>query len=75
MDQNPRKKAETKDEYDVDIQSCSAMDCTGLIPSLPQSFAEVEHYNDCLLYTSGLYSRQRRQNGGKIYGSKKHRLG
>ena len=28
------------------IQSCSAMDCTGLIPSLPQSFAEVEHYND-----------------------------
>ncbi|MFR8165189.1 MAG: hypothetical protein ACLU8D_03430 [Enterocloster sp.] len=30
----------------MDIQSCSAMDCTGLIPSLPQSFAEVEHYND-----------------------------
>ena len=46
MDQKPGKKAENKDEYDVDIQSCSAMDCTGLIPSLPQSFAEVEHYND-----------------------------
>ena len=30
----------------IPIQSCSAMDCTGLIPSLPQSFAEVEHYND-----------------------------
>ena len=43
MDQKPGKKAENKDEYDVDIQSCSAMDCTGLIPSLPQSFAEVEH--------------------------------
>lgn len=26
MDQKPGKKAENKDEYDVDIQSCSAMD-------------------------------------------------
>lgn len=33
------------DDFDIDIQSCSAMDCTGLIPSLPQSDAEVEHYN------------------------------
>ena len=48
MDQKPGKKAENKDEYDVDIQSCSAMDCTGLIPSLPQSFAEVEHYKMCI---------------------------
>ena len=23
-----------KDDFDVDIQACSAMDCTGLIPSL-----------------------------------------
>ncbi len=30
---------------DLDIQSCSAMDCTGLIPSLPVSDAEIEHYN------------------------------
>lgn len=33
------------DNFDIDIQSCSTMDCTGLIPSLPQSDAEVEHYN------------------------------
>ena len=52
MDQKPGKNAENKAEYDVALQSCSAMDCTGLIPSLPQSFAEVEHYNDGLLYTS-----------------------
>ena len=39
MDQKPGKNAENKDEYDVDIQSCSAMDCTGLIPSLPQPSA------------------------------------
>lgn len=32
-------------DYDVDIQSCSTTDCTGLIPSLPQDDAEVEHYN------------------------------
>ncbi len=38
--------SEAKDsDFDVDIQSCSTMDCTGLIPSLPQSKAEVEHYN------------------------------
>lgn len=30
---------------DIDIQSCSAMDCTGLIPALPVSDAEIEHYN------------------------------
>ena len=35
------------DDYDsdFDIQSCSTTDCTGLIPSLPQSDAEIEHYN------------------------------
>ena len=44
MDQKPGKKAENKDEYDVDIQSCSAMDCTGLIPSLPVSDAQIESY-------------------------------
>lgn len=40
-----------KDKYGVDlnksyIDSCSAHDCTGLIPSLPQSKAEIESYND-----------------------------
>lgn len=41
-----KKSAEQskKCSYDVDIQSCSATDCTGLIPSLPQSDAEVESY-------------------------------
>lgn len=35
-----------KDDYDIDIQACSPMDCTGLIPSLPQSAAELESYED-----------------------------
>ena len=36
----------SEDDFDIDIQSCSATDCTGLIPSLPQSDDEVEHYNE-----------------------------
>lgn len=31
---------------DFDIQACATTDCTGLIPSLPQSEAEVESYNE-----------------------------
>ena len=42
MDQ---EKINQPDTFDIDVQSCSAMDCTGLIPSLPQTDAEVEHYN------------------------------
>lgn len=30
--------------YDIDVQACSTTDCTGLIPSLPQSEAELESY-------------------------------
>lgn len=39
-----------KDEYDIDIQACSTMDCTGLIPSLPQSEAELESYEELYPY-------------------------
>ena len=35
-----------KDPFDIDIQACSTMDCTGLIPSLPQDDAERESYED-----------------------------
>ena len=35
-----------KDDFDVDIQACSAMDCTGLMPALPLSEAELESYED-----------------------------
>ncbi len=40
-------------DYDVDIQSCSSMDCTGLIPSLPLSDAEVENYNQLYKFMPG----------------------
>ena len=35
---------------DSDIQACSATDCTGLIPALPQDEAEVEAYEDLYPY-------------------------
>ena len=54
MDQKPGKKVENKDEYDVDIQSCSAMDCTGLIPALPESEDELDAYNDVYQYQTPL---------------------
>ena len=34
------------DDFDVDIQACSTMDCTGLIPALP----ETEAYEDLYPY-------------------------
>ena len=34
------------DPWDVDIQACSATDCTGLIPTLPQDEAELHHYEE-----------------------------
>lgn len=42
---------DTSDKYGVDlsksyVDACSANDCTGLIPSLPQSKAEIESYDE-----------------------------
>lgn len=43
-----------KDPYRVeatsDFPACSSMDCTGLIPSLPQSEAELESYEELYPY-------------------------
>lgn len=37
-------------EDDIDIQACATTDCTGLIPSLPQSEAELESYQELYPY-------------------------
>lgn len=34
------------EDCDVDINACATTDCTGLIPSLPTSEAELESYNE-----------------------------
>lgn len=54
MTEDPQKKSSPEpmknDPYGCDnpnalnIQACSATDCTGLIPALPQSEAELESY-------------------------------
>ena len=47
---DPENKSPEKDPFDINIQSCSTMDCTGLIPSLPQDEAEQEAYEDLYPY-------------------------
>ena len=47
------KKKSTKqliDDFDFLSNAASAMDCTGLIPSLPQSEDELASYNDVVQY-------------------------
>ena len=39
-----------KEDCDIDLMTCSARDCTGLIPSLPQSDAEPEAYEELYPY-------------------------
>jgi len=38
------------DDYDYLGKSCSAQDCTGLIPSAPANQAELEAYEDIYPY-------------------------
>ena len=41
---------------DLDFQSCSATDCTGLIPFLPQSEAELESYAELYPYFCDVFT-------------------
>ena len=38
---NSSKKQLSSTDWNIDIQSCSATDCTGLIPALPETDAEL----------------------------------
>lgn len=40
---------------DVDIRACSSTDCTGLIPSLPQSDDELESYEELYHYPGNIF--------------------
>ena len=46
----PSKNKSADTDWEIDIQSCSATDCTGLIPALPETDAEFEHYQDLYHY-------------------------
>lgn len=43
------------DPNGLDIKACSATDCTGLIPSLPQSDAELESYAEVYHYPADIF--------------------
>lgn len=50
-EENDKKKMEaestaSKNNYDTDIQACSATDLTGLIPANPESDEELESYEE-----------------------------
>lgn len=47
---NSKENEKIIDDYDYLSNAASAMDCTGLIPSLPVSEAELEAYNDVYQY-------------------------
>ncbi len=47
---NSSKKQLSSTDWNIDIQSCSATDCTGLIPALPETDAELEHYQELYHY-------------------------
>ena len=49
MKENKRNQ-DILDSYDYLLTSASATDCTGLIPSLPQSKAERDSYEDIYHY-------------------------
>jgi len=54
MSKQYSKQLPDNDPYRIEATSdspaCSSMDCTGLIPTLPQSEAELEHYEEMYPY-------------------------
>ena len=47
---DPENKSPEKDPFDINIQACSTMDCTGLIPAAPVDEAELEAYESVYHY-------------------------
>ena len=47
---NNKENEKIIDDYDYLSNAASSMDCTGLIPSLPETDAELESYNDLYQY-------------------------
>lgn len=58
------------DDFDYLANAASSMDCTGLIPSLPQSEAELESYNDVVQYMPPTTTNQEKTNKSAAPGKK-----
>ncbi len=57
--QNSEENQKLIDDYDYLQNAASARDCTGLIPFLPTSEAELESYNEIYQYQSPCCHRRR----------------
>lgn len=67
------KKKSTKqliDDFDYLANAASTMDCTGLIPSLPQSEDELESYNDVVQYMPPAAAKKTGANKPAVPGKK-----
>ncbi len=56
--EEPERKSDPYGEDEperLNIQACSATDCTGLIPSLPQSDSELESYAEVYHYPADIF--------------------
>lgn len=47
---DPKENQKVIDDYDYLSNAASSGDCTGLIPALPQSKAEIDSYNELYEY-------------------------
>ena len=62
MEQNDKKKNQNKtnqeiiDSYDYLSNAASMQDCTGLIPALPESEAELESYAELYHYPADIFN-------------------
>lgn len=60
MKSEEKNSNKSKNNYDVDIQACSAMDCTGLIPALPETEDELEAYEELYPYITHAKSENKK---------------
>ena len=69
-----KEKAQRKptDNFDYLANAASATDCTGLIPSLPQTEDELDSYNDIVQYMSPA-AKNTAADGQDVRPNEKHR--
>ena len=57
----------TGDPFDIDIQACSATDCTGLMPTPPRSEAELESYRELYAYDAARNVKRQKEREAPAY--------
>lgn len=63
MKKNLKDEEKTVDTFsDSYIDTCSANDCTGLIPALPQNESEIESYEELYNFLPGMRHRAKDGN-------------